>query len=377
MRLKISKKLFVVFLALFLSTLVIGQEFSLDDDPTAPATCPIPVPGFFSAEDEFGFLGIALGPSPSLLHWNGPFLDSDHLVPGPWMSFPIPPLCYVDAACANHINMVNPHIGLRFSIDRITGGIPGSASFIEAGFNQQSGDIYDTTVVFLHPVNFAGALPPAPPPPNPPYVGILPTAGVPGASNILFLDESFFGLTAGWGIGVLVPPGVMCPPAAPFTHDNIDSYNDFPGPMINFDSYYALHPAEGVITGFSGADVFWFPAGGPGFLPPPYAPAGRLGLDRFNGFPNPNTDSIDALVVWDYGIPGVLEPVIDFALFSLAPGSATLTALQAAGVPADAGSIFFTDFTGVFAIYAFSSDLGLTNNPGPNNRANADALEVF
>ena len=89
-----------------------------------------------------------------------------------------------------------------------------------------------------------------------------------------------------------------------------------------------------------------------------------MGLDNsINIFPPPN-DSIDALIVWDNGIPGVLEPGIDYALFSFAPGSCTLWNLfYSLGYQSSAAAIFLTDFQGYFYLYLFATDLGVGNNP--------------
>ena len=56
----------------------------------------------------------------------------------------------------------------------------------------------------------------------------------------------------------------------------------------------------------------------------------------------------------------MLEPGIDFAIFSLSPGSASLLAMG--GVINDS-DVFFTDFTGLFAVYATAGSLGLLGDP--------------
>ena len=97
----------------------------------------------------------------------------------------------------------------------------------------------------------------------------------------------------------------------------------------------------------------------------------------------PFEDSIDALVMYDNNqkplpvsnpnAPGMIEPVIDYALFSLAPGSMSL---QIWGL--DAADVFFTDFTGAFAVYAPSQSLGLIMSPPgfPFQGDSVDALDV-
>ena len=183
---------------------------------------------------------------------------------------------------------------------------------------------------------------------------------------------------------MLVPPGaagVMCPPITPGSHDNVDAYNDYPGPMANGATYFTLYPADAVPMGFSSADIFAAPAGAPGFFPPPFATANMIGLDISFG---PNTDCIDGLVIFDNGTPLVCEPGIDYALFTLSPCSLTLATVNQILIPAgfqfaDPGAIFFTDFTGVFALYAYSTDIGVTLSPLLTlpGAINVDALEAF
>jgi hypothetical protein len=122
-----------------------------------------------------------------------------------------------------------------------------------------------------------------------------------------------------------------------------------------------------VFTGTSPADLFDVAAGAVTATLTPYAPASAMGLDSFG----PGTDSIDALVLFDNplvggpgnGGPGA-EPVTDYALFSLAPGSASL-----ARFGLDAADVFFSDFSGAFAVYASSAVLGLAG------RDSIDALD--
>jgi hypothetical protein len=108
----------------------------------------------------------------------------------------------------------------------------------------------------------------------------------------------------------------------------------------------------------------------------PFATALTMGLDTFGE----NTDSIDALIMYDNDFPGGPqwggpggEPGDDYALFSLAPGSASLAQWQL-----DAADVFFTNFTGTFWLYAPSSSLGLSGVPGgaPGfTHDNVDALD--
>jgi hypothetical protein len=77
-----------------------------------------------------------------------------------------------------------------------------------------------------------------------------------------------------------------------------------------------------------------------------FASASTMGLNALH-------DALDGLAVYDRGVPGVFEPGVDLAVFSLAGGS---TSLGATGSGAD---LFVTDFTGDSVLYVSHSDLGL------------------
>ncbi|TWU29655.1 hypothetical protein [Bythopirellula polymerisocia] len=361
-----------------------AQSISLDDNPMLMG-------GFGKgAEDEFGFAAApALTPSPSLGALGAP-IDGNVFTPGiPAILEHTPNGGYIDAFSTNKPIPLAlpggpvPAITLQFSVDRLTTGLPGSAVLTESGFVQQMGDIYTSTATFPHPVIFAGM-----PHPAIPFLGPLPSAGV-GGSNTLLIDESAFGLTTAVGI---VPPGVFAGPLGTGSHDNVDAF-DFrslvPDPLPLFPgagvypvhSYFSIAPDEAVAVGASAADIFDTAAFASGTAPTPFATSLSMGLDSLGL----NTDSIDALVMFDSGLVGGPEnggpggePGRDFALFSLAPGSASLgTAVGAA--PKSASDVFFTDFTGSFSVFAFPGDLGLPAGlPGfPfQNQSNIDALEI-
>jgi hypothetical protein len=169
------------------------------------------------------------------------------------------------------------------------------------------------------------------------------------SNNTLVYDDSFFPLLCGMAV---IPPGAPAPPmmpGAPATHDNIDAFDrqilDTNGDMLTDGMPFAVGP--------------------------------MMGLDLAGG---PNSDSIDALIMYDnniqggpaWGGPGP-EPTIDYALFSLAPGSMSL-----AQYGLDAADVFFTDFQGNFWLYAPAGSLGLRSLPGGepgHNGDNVDALD--
>lgn len=346
-----------------------AQTFGLDDCPAAPI---VGFPGFgFGAEDPYAMVGPPLAPSPSLW-FIGPMGDGAWLSPGPVIQHPGPNGVYVDSFSSHHVDN-GLDIALDFSVDRVTMGIAGTAVGAEAGFGQAHGDIYTGTHTYFSPGMFVGL-------PGGPFAGWLPSisGGAPG--NALTLDDSFFGLTTSAGI---VPPGVPVPPpiVTPGMHDNLESFDniasfDANGDMLfDVDSYFTLYPDEAFPIGLSPADILVVAAGDGGAIPVPYAFWFMMGLEF--------DDSIDALVMYDNNLkprpqsdpnaPGMIEPVIDYALFSLAPGSISL---QIWGL--DAADVFFTDFTGAFAVYAPSASLGLlTMPPGmPFMGDSVDALDA-
>jgi hypothetical protein len=363
-----------------------GQSFSLDDNPQAPiGSSPATPPIGMGAEDEFGVSpGPSVAPSPSIFlappspgpagaGGDGTIFSTtvNGLVHGPNGS-------WIDAFSTNH-RPVEGKIPLDFSVDRLTTGIGGLGA--EAANNQQPGDIYRSTARFTNPGAFAGTLGPGP------FAGNLATAGsAPGGSNTLNIDDSAMGLTVTGAVNVTTPPGVWVPPAVAGSHDNVNAFDygsqiptgavPWTG-MYNVHSYFAIGPDEAVIVGQSAAHIYDTQAlAGGTSSAAPFATALTMGLDSFGT----NTDSINALVMFDvaqlggphWGGPGG-QAGLDHALFSLAPGSASLAAFGLS-----ANDVFFTDFSGAFAVYALSTDLGMFALPGGAALVghNMDALEI-
>lgn len=364
--------------ALMFGSTALAQSFSIDDNPLLNG-----LGVGVGAEDEFGLSGgLGLAPSPSIPFTVGG--DGSMISPKIGGVEHIPGFLTIDAFSTNYHGKPptpdNPFIRLSFSVDRITTGLPGSASLAESAVHQQPGDIYTSTAPLMHPGFFAGSLGPGP------FAGVLPSAGV-GGSNVLTYDESTFGLLTPIGV---VPPGVPVPPPATGSHDNIDAFDARPviptpvGGVYATASYFAVTPDDAASFGGSAADLFVTPAGSP-VSAGLYAPAPAMGLDFFGL----NTDSIDALIMFDAGdadnanVPGAdldaalrgAAPGSSYALFSLAPGS---TSLAMFGL--SAGDVFFTDFSGSFGVYAFDTDLGLLPGaPGVpfGQQTNVDALTII
>jgi hypothetical protein len=149
--------------------------------------------------------------------------------------------------------------------------------------------------------------------------------------------------------------------------DNIDDFDmddlDPSGNLVHdIGVYFSLDPASPALGGGSGADLF-FAAPGAAFVP--FSAAANIGL-------NP-ADDIDALVMWDRGALGVMNPLVDVAVFSLAPGSPALLGPDGVGGTADdlsPGDLLVTSFNGFFCIYLRPNQLGMLNGD------NIDGLDV-
>ncbi|MEK6677265.1 MAG: hypothetical protein AABZ47_16640 [Planctomycetota bacterium] len=237
-----------------------------------------------------------------------------------------------------------------FSVDEFAVGAPGGVSTPRSvtteganGMAEASADMY---------VSFpAGGLPPGPQPPdvvNPPWNAVLFDGN--GLSPPASVVPSMPGL---FGFGLIEPS----PPSLAFlpdAGDNIDALDVDSGglfPSITFPIYISLDsgfadsmespPPSG--TGpancnsanangaFVGGDVLVLSASG--MAPIVYAAANQLGLDLIVG---PGSDDLDALALWENGVPGyqpAIHPVppydwgpggADMLLFSVRRGSAVI-----------------------------------------------------
>jgi hypothetical protein len=196
---------------------------------------------------------------------------------------------------------------LYFSVDRVAIGLPGSAVNGQAkpGSEEAAGDVYKT----------------------------LPPSG----SNQLFIDEEKLKLTPG------------------FFGDDLDALelDSLPTPFTYF-SIDKLSATNGFGTGNLADDIL-ISIGNGSFGT--FAPGSTMGID--------DTDDLDALILWDVFEPGVLNPGIDMALFSLSTFSTSAFTFSGnsyqAGVkgslsPAD---ILLTDFSRSFSLWASANDIGL------------------
>ena len=175
---------------------------------------------------------------------------------------------------------------------------------------------------------------PAAPAPLPPFF-----APVPG--NRGFIDGN--GLPSGSGavypgVGLIEPRFPILGPG-PLPGDRMcDFVLNFPptymGTYFSLDAAF-MDPARGIpnsgsaaANGFLPGAILFSPA--PGGPPLVYAPPPALGLDLFG----PGTDDLDALALWENGVPGYQAPIgpyswlaavpTDMVLFSVRRGSAVI-----------------------------------------------------
>jgi competence protein ComGC len=392
----------VIALTLSLQTTAFGTQvvYSLDNRPRAPIAGDVTAPGIGNgAEDPFGLLPLVpsptlIGPSPSLNTFSGPPLnrqlsDADILVPGgvgvngPAVNTQRPfDTNYINEISSNRAPAHGQRLVLAFSVDRASMGHENSWVRNQFVRNQQPGDIFITDRDFPAPSSFVGTLFGAG------WQGYLPSAGT-GNSNVLLINQSTLKLTAGMGVGNFISSTGFAPPITPGSHDNVDAFD-----MAPLDTsgdrksdkrvYFTVNPDEPTLhpaNYLSAADIYQTPPGS--IVPTIFAQATTMGLDAAGW----NMDDIDGLEVFDRGTIGSLDPGLDYALFSLAPGSRSLSPFSIR----TAADIFFTDFQNSFATYARDSDLGLSGTvapaelggPGsgadlePTGNDNADALGSY
>ncbi len=353
-----------------------GQTFMLDVCPLAPLAGP---PGFgCAAEDPWGFgvlPGSPAAPSPIIAPLG--LIDGDLLTTAMTVTA-TPGLSYI--ASLSDVARGGPAGGmfeynLFFSVDRVTVGTAASGVSVQAALNQQPGDIFKGLTSYLSPQRAFAALAGSPTP----FAGTLPTTVVSIPSNVLAIDDSVLGLPLDGTPGLLVGPAAVGPVLGPGTHNNIDGFdftaNVAAGGVFSGATYQSIYPDLAIALALPSADIYDIAPGGTTFCGiPAYATGAQMGLV--------DGDVIDAIVMFDTpptggllcGGPGA-QPGIDGVLFSLAPGSPSLTQPGVSLNPAD---VFVSGFSGNFAVYATAPSLGLLANPGGSTMAagdNIDALE--
>ena len=179
-----------------------------------------------------------------------------------------------------------------FSVDKLSLGLAGTAVQSQRLADESAGDVY---------LNSAG-------------------------SNQLFLDEEELGLIPGFLGDDLDALAIEDKPNGGLTYFSLDD--------LSFTNFFDTYSSDILLS--DGNDNF------------------SIFADGFSDIGLQDTDNIDALALLDVFEPGVLNPGIDKALFSLSSFSDSLftTGFSSA-------DILFTDFTGDFSQYVSASELGL------------------
>ena len=241
----------------------------------------------------------------------------------------------VDGLSANTLTPPDMTYYLLFSADRTSLGQMASPYAAEAANNQAGSDLWRTLLTGGSPAaSMTGA-------------GCVPWMVFP--PHFLHRNQTSYNLIQTAPAGAAV--------AAPL--DDIDAVEmdvlDFNGDNIHdVNTYFSLDSASP--SAASGADIFFAPMATAAFIT--FSMSADIGLAT--------ADDIDALVMWDRGMLGAVDPGVDFALFSLAPGSPTLAAFGLS-----AAMIFVTDFSGAFCPFVATPQLGLR----PTD--NVDGLDVI
>ncbi|RMF73381.1 MAG: hypothetical protein D6744_15715 [Planctomycetota bacterium] len=228
-------------------------------------------------------------------------------------------------------------------------------------------------------------------------VGAGPFCGVSPVGNVDVVDGDGLFPFGGPGLGLAEPiPPVAGLPDAGANLDALDADTLnalLPGGPVYFSLDSGVPDiAEGVPNTASalanglgvGGDVLVTPA--PGAAPIVFAPALLLGLDLFG----PDTDDLDALILWENGT-GVYEPSVtpydwltgatDMLMFSVRRGSAVIGAPDSiCGLPIEPGDILVppTVAGGFPGIWIPAEALGLaTRRSNFNNADDLNALDVL
>lgn len=240
----------------------------------------------------------------------------------------------VDGLSANTLTPPDMTYYLLYSADRTSLGQVASPYAAEAANNQAASDLWRTLVT-----------------------GGSPAASMGGAGCVawmVFPPQFQHRNQTSYNLIQTAPAGAAV--AAPL--DDVDAVEmdvlDITGDNIHdVNVYFSLDSAS---LSASGADIYFAPMATAAFIT--YSTPADIGLAT--------ADDIDALVMWDRGMLGAVDPGVDFALFSLAPGSPTLAAF---GI--SAAAILVTDFSGTFCPFVAPPQLGLRTTD------NVDGLDVI
>lgn len=321
---RISRPLwFLGAAALMVSSLPAHAGFSIDRASVSTAACAwAPAPSDVFRQPGVPAQGCDVNPA-----W-GPVIDTWDANYGMGVNDD------VDALATNEALPPTAAYYMLFSGDLASQGLPPSVYRNHFVNNQAAGDIF-RTVAF--PTNSPWAVMAS---------GCAVVATVPFGPPNIFLNQELNNLIPSVGPGIFyagVPDELDA-----FELDPLDTTGD---QAQDRPFYFSIDPAGLYPAG--PADILRARVGLPTVL---WSPGGNLGLVA--------GDDVDALVVWDRGIVGAVNPGVDLVLFSLAPGSPSLGANSAA-------DLFVSDLTGAFCLYMQANQLGLRIVD------NVDALDVM
>jgi hypothetical protein len=258
----------------------------------------------------------------------------------------------------------NPQLApvIYFSADDASMGVLGTEYWMQAIRGQAAGDRFVTNgQASASPVAVMGGAGPA--------IIVGPAIPARPSINLLSLNQDWY-----WEIPSIrpLPFNTYVPNPNETAMDDMDALEltpiDLNGTLMHDAGdtpiYFTLDSVSPSLGALTGADVLLAPPGAGGFAL--FAGAGMLGLT--------GGDEVDALAVYDLGVlGGQAQPGIDFALFSLAPGSVFLDGPDMIPGTLDdlsAADIFVTSFAGTNALYLPALAIGLL----PTD--NLDALDV-
>jgi hypothetical protein len=354
-----------------------GNAYETEGEIFQSAGDPLGAPPNGSNVDRMSS-ALGIGPAPGGPPFLGPF------APNPGAPFPAPPppggLGTFGLKSGDNVDGLS--FGrdsgdvLLFSVDPATMGVPGTHVRIQAvtsPFGGAAAAPFPTNPGGGDPGNEAAgdvfkSLPLAP------FGSYIPLHLATGmyltpatlAANELAIDEFLLGLQAAALNGsALGPPeddldGLELSDAgdAIFGVDLVDNGTGIgpPDGVPDRFVFFSLDTASvSVAPGvFDTDDVLVVPP--PGFAFGLYAD-GTIDIGLLPG------DDVDALALSDVATPGGLDPGLDEALFSLHPGSPSVLVgpdgFPASGDEVSAADVFYTSFTGTYALYASAAALGL------------------
>jgi|GEM_PF-1095739 len=245
---------------------------------------------------------------------------------------------------------------LYFSGDENAKGLPGTAYRHQAVRLQAAGDRFVANG-------------PATLPPSVSFLTNVPAtigpAAWPGPVNLLSVNQTNYNAIP------TIPPiayNLYVPPVAAHVMDDVDALEllpwDFDGDNVHDIPIYFTMDMNSSPGPIAGADIWFSPPVSFAYFP--YATAPQLGLQ-------PGPDEVDAIAVFDMAGIGIVDPGLDYCLFSLAPGSISLAGPDGVLGTADDYSpadIFVTDFNGIFTLFLSANSIGMLVTD------NVDAIDV-